>query len=270
MCRTKNGVQQNRKAPAQGNDAKSVKSFPQTETPVTPLLDLPEALTIVLRCRTWEHSQRPPPCFNYCLNSCVLRSHSDCWPKYVIQVHIFSTFWIYSLEMFLRYVFFYQNVLCSWMDHLKTLCPQRQLLQMLLALLFVHCKSLQRCLSPLSKDEVFLYSDCKGHSLWFTPSQRVLCIVLLKDISAIRIEDSRFKVVIVICAVRKHVSLYNEILPLLSTEWQQCRGSISSIHLNPAETLDQLVWQCVYHHHQCWFIPPVAIMNQSQGALNLF
>ena len=146
----------------------------------------------------------------------------------------------------------------------------RRGIKMLLALLFVHCKSLQRCLSPLSKDEVFLYRDCEGHSIWFTTFQRVLCIFLLKDISPIRIWDSRFKVFIVMCTVRKHVSLYNEILPLLSTECQQCRGRISFIHLNPIVTLDQHIRLCFYHHHQCWFIPPAAILSQSRDALNLF
>ena len=36
-------------------------------------------------------------------------------------------------------------------------------------------------------------------------------------------QDSRFKVFNVICTERKHPALYNEVLPLLSTECQQCK-----------------------------------------------
>ena len=39
----------------------------------------------------------------------------------------------------------------------------------------------------------------------------------------------RFKVFIVICTVRKHVSLYNKIIPLLSKECQQCKNKYTQL-----------------------------------------
>lgn len=52
----------------------------------------------------------------------------------------------------------------------------------------------------------------------------------------------RIHVLFVICTARKHVSLYNKILPLLSTESQRCKINIYNMNLQNKAILQGSMW----------------------------